>query len=164
MKTLILLRHAQSGPGTPDRERSLDNTGLDEAARVGRLLAEAAPRPGLALVSDARRARQTFAALAAWPEPVRAAVEPRLYAASRDAILHLIRAIPDGESCVLVVGHNPGLGEAARLLAQDGPARDMAALGLRFPTAAAAVIGCPVANWSETGAGGRLLALLLGGA
>lgn len=161
-KTLILLRHAKAARGAPDHDRALDPTGRVEAAEAGRTLAGAGLRPRAALVSDARRTRDTFDEAAGLLGPVRLAIEPDLYEASAETILALVRAAPEADHCLLVVGHNPGLGEAARLLATDGPGNAMAALARSFPTGASAVIDFDGARWSDLAFGsGRLRALLL---
>lgn len=160
MKTLILLRHAQAAPGAPDHDRRLDAAGRRQAAAAGRCLSEAGLHPGTALVSDARRTRETFDAAAALLGPVRLVLEPGLYAATVQTIHAAIRAAPEPDPVLLVIGHNPGLGDAARALASDGPADAMARLRARFPTGAAAVIDFTAERWSEVGADGRLRALL----
>lgn len=165
MKTLILLRHAQAARGEPDRGRALDPTGRAEAAEAGRLLAGAGLRPDAALVSDARRTRETFDGAAALLGPVRLVIEPSLYDAPADTILALVRTAPEADACLLVIGHNPGLGDAARLLAGDGPEGAIAILRQRFPTGAGAVIDVEASRWADVAFGrGRLRALLLPGA
>ena len=54
MHRLILMRHAQAQPSAPaggDEARALSETGLRDAALMGRALAERGLRPDLALVS-----------------------------------------------------------------------------------------------------------------
>ena len=58
MHRLILMRHAQAQPSAPaggDEARALSETGLRDAALMGRALAERGLRPDLALVSTATR-------------------------------------------------------------------------------------------------------------
>lgn len=161
MKVLILLRHAR---GAPDRHRTLDPTGRTEAAEAGRLLAGARLQPRAALVSDARRARETFDGAAASLGPVRLGIEPGLYGASAEGILAFVRAAAEPDDRLLLVGHDPGLGEAARLLAADGPDEAVAALRRRFPTGASAAIEFASSTWADVGfGGGRLRAFLLPG-
>jgi len=68
MRRLILFRHAKTearSPSGDDASRRLTERGRDEAALMGRVLAEAGFLPDLALVSPAVRARETWEALAA---------------------------------------------------------------------------------------------------
>ena len=79
---LILMRHTQAewGFGIEDHERALSAKGLAEAGRLGLWLAENHHPPSHALISDANRTQQTFAALnqtctaavlpnSIWPHP-----------------------------------------------------------------------------------------------
>ncbi|RMD49314.1 MAG: histidine phosphatase family protein [Alphaproteobacteria bacterium] len=154
---LILIRHAKSSwkdPDLPDHERPLKKRGRKAAPLIGRWLAERGHVPALALVSTARRARETWERIAPeLPAPVPAVFEPALYHAAPELILAVIRAAPAGD--LAVVGHNPGIADlAARLLAEPAEDPDFR----RFPTAAAAVIEMPVGSWSEAReASGRLI-------
>ena len=57
----------------------------------------------------------------------------------------------------LVVGHNPGMGDVANLLAGEGPASERLRLASKFPTASLAVIAFDRPDWSDLRAGaGRL--------
>ena len=69
----------------------------------------------------------------------------------------MIRAAPDTADTVIVVGHNPGLGDLAAGLAGAGPRAVRARLALEFPTAAYAVIAFDAAHWAAIAPGqGRL--------
>ena len=60
---LLLLRHAKAekgGPGVDDRDRALNPRGRTDAARIGAYMAHHGLLPGGALVSPARRTRETF--------------------------------------------------------------------------------------------------------
>lgn len=143
MKTLILLRHAKSSwddPDLDDFERPLAKRGRKAAGLAGGFMAERGWVPGLALVSPARRARETWERVAAaLPGRVETRFEEALYMAGPDDILALLRDAAGLPGAVLVIGHNPGLEECARRLA--GPASDpdaLARLTEKFPTAALA--------------------------
>lgn len=162
MRQLILMRHgkAETASGGGDHARSLSARGRAEAAEAGRRLAAVA-RPTLALVSDSARTRQTFDCVAPALDPAPAVRHTRaIYGVTADAILAAVRALPDEESCVLVVGHNPGSGDLARRLAGSGEARDLAALANGFPTSCFAVIDLVGDRWAEVGTPGRLRFLL----
>ena len=157
----MLLRHAKAEPsmGNKDHQRSLDEAGVAEAGATAGWMLAGGWRPDLVLVSDAARTRQTADRVAAVFDSVPAVVlQPSLYDAPSSAILALIQAAPDEAERLLVVGHNPGIGEAARQVARHGATADLARLAAHFPTAAVAVIGVWEAYWRDVGAGGTLIA------
>ncbi|MBI3434509.1 MAG: histidine phosphatase family protein, partial [Proteobacteria bacterium] len=96
MRRLMLLRHAKSDvsrPGQPDRERALTERGQRAASRVGAYLAGHALAPDQVLCSTARRARQTWELIApCFTGPLPVAFEERIYGASRDDLVALMRA------------------------------------------------------------------------
>jgi phosphohistidine phosphatase len=141
-RTLILLRHAKSdwSGSVPDIDRPLAERGRAQAPLAGRWLAGHADRIDLAVVSPAKRARETWdlvsAQLAPAP-PVR--FDERVYAASANRLLDVVRGIPDEARTALLVGHNPGIEELATLLADED---------VIMRTAGIAVIGIN-GQWSE---------------
>ena len=164
MKTLILLRHAKAEPGGPDHERPLTPRGQADAVRAAEAIKASGLRPDLALVSDARRTKETYAGLRAVFGSIKpVSIEAALYDAPWATILTLIKSAPDEVGCLLVVGHNPGIGEATRSLVVEGPEGAIADLRRRFPTAGSAVIEFPGAHWSDVEVGGTLKALFWGG-
>ncbi len=109
---LILWRHAEAEDGVPDLERKLTSKGIKQAEKVAAFLRQHLPRDARILVSPAARTQQTAAALAGH-FTLAPTVGP---GASADAILQAARW-PDAGGTVLVVGHQPTLGEvASRLL------------------------------------------------
>ena len=162
MRQIILMRHgkAEASSAQGDHARALSSRGRAEAAEAGRRLAALA-FPALALVSDSARTRQTFACLAPAFDPA-PSVEVRrtLYGASPETILAALRAVPDTAAAVLVVAHNPGIGDLARRLAGTGEPTALDALAERFPTSCFAVIDLDGDRWAEIGALGRLRFLL----
>ena len=159
MRRLILLRHAKSDrpAGVRDLERPLNKRGRRAAPAVGQRLAEEGLRPDLALVSPATRTRETWAALRdALGAPPDETV-PEIYEAAAEDILAAIRGAPEEAATLLVVGHNPGLGDLATLLTGSGPRGLRALLASEFPTAAFAVIDFEADSWSAIARGqGRL--------
>ena len=108
---LILWRHAEAEDGTPDNARQLTAKGEKQADKMAAFLRVRLPHDARILVSPAKRTQQTVLALTRHfiTEP---AIAP---GASPEAILKAADW-PDGEGCVLVVGHQPALGETAALL------------------------------------------------
>jgi len=121
-RTLILLRHAKSdwSGSLPDVDRPLADRGKAQAPLAGQWLADHAGRIDLALVSPARRARETWELATAHFEPLPPArFEDRVYAASADRLLDIVHDVPDTVQTVLIVGHNPGMEQLASLLAGE---------------------------------------------
>ena len=162
MRQLILMRHAkaETASGRGDHARPLSRRGRTEAAEAGRRLAAIAG-PALALVSDSVRTRQTFEQLAPMLDPALPCRFSRaLYDASAGAMLAELRSAPDEAGSVLVVGHNPGIGDLARQLVGAGDPANIDPLATGFPTSCFAVIDLDGDAWAEVGAPGRLRFLL----
>ena len=144
MDRLILMRHGkaeQHAASGGDFERALAPRGHNDATLMGLVLAQAGFSPDLALVSSARRTRETWEAVAPAFPSARAEVRRDLYHAEAQDVLAAIRdEAPDGGT-VMVVGHNPGLHELALRLTLGGPAEPalLAKLGGKFPTSTVAV-------------------------
>ncbi|MCK0167139.1 histidine phosphatase family protein [Jannaschia sp. S6380] len=133
---LILLRHTKSDwtdPSLPDRERPLNERGRSAAAKMGEWLRSRGHLPDLVLCSDARRTRETLEGLGL-PE-TQTEYRPDLYLADAETILSLARAQTVG--CVLIVGHNPGIGAAAEMACTTPP---VAPEFTRYPTGACTVV------------------------
>jgi len=58
-------------------------------------------------------------------------------------------ATPARVGALMLVGHNPALEDAARLLAGAGDARALAAMRRKYPTAAVAELSFEVDRWSD---------------
>lgn len=163
MKTLILMRHAKSAwddPQQKDIDRPLSPRGRKAAPRMGEWLAAENYRPDVVLCSTATRARETLE-LARPSLPANARIDHlrTLYMASPREMLNEIAKVPASAGTVMLVGHNPGMGSLAGLLAGGGNAKALANLHAKFPTAAVAVLGFEVEKWSDLAAGsGTLLA------
>jgi phosphohistidine phosphatase len=158
VKTLLLLRHAKSAwtdPRLDDHERPLSKRGERAAKAMAEHIARKAPRPDLILCSTAARTRQTLAPLVkrlGGPVPP-ISLENGLYLASEDVLLGHLRAVADGASTVLLIGHNDGIGQLAVDLAGNGPPEALARLREKFPTGALAVFRVPGGPWSNLAPG-----------
>ena len=143
-RTLVLLRHAKSdwSTGAADVARPLAGRGRRQAPEAGRWLAANIGRVDLAVVSPATRARSTWELAAAeLDDPPRTLVDDRVYAASDDELLAVVRGLPDDAETVTLVGHNPGIEDLVALLTGRPTA---------MPTSALAVLGLPGA-WATAG-------------
>ncbi|HEY7299755.1 MAG TPA: histidine phosphatase family protein [Xanthobacteraceae bacterium] len=148
---LLLLRHAKSEKAEPsvnDRDRSLNPRGRVDAVRIGAYMAHHGLLPGAALVSPARRTRETFERVAeAWAAPCPVRYVDRLYNAGPDAI---VAAIKEASALtLLVIGHNPGLHEAARLLIASGDVEARERLNEALPTSGLAAVDFPGQDWRK---------------
>src|SRR6056297_125572 len=143
MKHLLLLRHAKSSWANPelaDIDRPLNKRGKRGATAVGRWMRENGWIPDAALVSAARRTRETWERLELPGTPE---LRDDLYDAGPEALLTALRAAR-GDT-VLLIGHNPGIGALAHRL-------DVAAPGHPrfedYPTAGLAVLAFDIADWA----------------
>jgi phosphohistidine phosphatase len=157
MRVLLILRHAKSSwksDALGDHERPLNPRGVRDAPRMGALLEEQDLVPDLIISSDAVRARMTAEAVVKTSGYAAEIVfDPRLYLASPDDIIAVLRSTPSaGARTVMIVGHNPGLEDLVAQL--TGEERE-------FPTAALAAISLPLERWNDlaTDSRGALLAL-----
>ena len=113
---LILWRHAEAVDGTPDHARELTAKGIKQAGKVAAFLHQHLPDDHRILVSPAIRTQQTVAVLTNH-FTLAPTIAP---GASAHAVLQAARW-PDAGGTVLVVGHQPTLGEvAAQLLGCEG--------------------------------------------
>jgi len=153
MRRLLLLRHAKAErgfAGLDDHERALEPRGHNDARLMGAYLARHAMLPDRAVVSPSKRTTQTWEEVRTELDPFPSLhSEPRLYNASADTILDVIRETPAGAQTLLVVGHNPGLHETAFQFVASGETEARARLYDNFPTAALAVIEFPIHDWAE---------------
>lgn len=167
MRTLMLMRHAKSDWTLPaanaaplaDKERPLAKRGVRDAPRMAAWMASAHLKPDLILCSSAVRTRQTLELIRAGlgGEKIRVEMQDAFYLAEADHLIMAVRACPDKANRVMLIGHDPGLHDAANLLIGAGPAEARNALAVKFPTAAVVVIDFDVAKWKNLAPGtGRL--------
>ena len=158
---LMVLRHAspeKAEPGMRDFDRALNERGRKDAAKIGAYMAHHALLPDRVIVSPARRARETWEHVSeAFPVAPPVDYDNRLYEGGPDAILAVIRENDPSIGSLLIIGHNPGLHEIARLLIAAGDVEARERLNEGMPTAALAVIDFPGEDWSTLHPrGGRL--------
>ncbi|MEM9523419.1 MAG: histidine phosphatase family protein [Pseudomonadota bacterium] len=156
-RTLILIRHAKSGwddPNLHDHARPLHPSGIRTAAAIGRWLRTGGWTCDQAISSDAARTRATWEGIESeWRTGIVCAFTPTLYHADPQAMMTVLTgcALPT----VVMVGHNPGIGEFARRLAA-GPSG-----GDRFrtyPTGATTIFRFDADRWTDIGrSGGTVL-------
>ena len=161
MLRLILLRHSKAAPHTRtgDHERALTERGRDDAARLGAHIAAQGLTLATALHSGAKRTKETLDIVlkkAKLSPPV--AVDPRLYEATCERFLDVVRSHPDAAAPLLVVGHNPSMAEAALRLAGAGEGGALLRMSAKFPTSGLAIIDFEADLWADIAEGaGRLV-------
>jgi phosphohistidine phosphatase len=69
--------------------------------------------------------------------------------ATAEALIERVRATDAGVQTLLIIGHNPGLEDLARMLAGKGDAAARKRLAASFPTSALAVIDFPSDDWTD---------------
>lgn len=158
-RRLLLLRHAKSAypQGVADIDRPLAPRGREAAPLMGGYIAQEGLRPDLAMVSPARRTQETWAALRPFLDGTREETVPSIYEAPSARILDAIRSAPDAVGTLLLIGHNPGIGDAALRLVGEGRTEQRRSLREKFPTAALAVIVFETESWGAVAEGGGTL-------
>ena len=114
---LILWRHADAESGVPDEDRKLTAKGEKQAERMAAWLKENLPKGAVVLASPAHRARDTAIAFTKKFE-----TSAEVGTTARPQSVLKAAGWPRGEGTVLVVGHQPTLGQAAALAVTGKPA------------------------------------------
>jgi phosphohistidine phosphatase len=154
MKTLTLLRHAKSSWDDPiarDFDRPLNKRGRRAARAIGREMRAQQLAFDLVIASPATRVVETLGDVEdGYGRAFRLALDERIYLASPEILLDIVRHADDAHERVMLVGHNPGLERLALLLTQghDGDLRTQ--LREKYPTGALAEISLPIDHWEES--------------
>jgi phosphohistidine phosphatase len=113
---LILWRHAEAEDGLPDAARKLTDKGLKQAQAMAEWLKTKLPKNTRVLVSPSKRTQQTASALVSNYETT---IEVGVGASAKSILV--AAGWPDAKTAVVVVGHQPTLGEVASLLLSGTP-------------------------------------------
>ena len=153
MKRLTILRHAKSDwndPHLEDFNRPLNDRGWKSARRIGRELEKRGTKFDLVIASPAARVRETIDGLTEkLPLNVEIRFEPRMYAATQEMLLSIVRDIRENSHAPLLVGHNPGLQQLIVALTRNDGHGLRRHVEQKFPTAALAAIQLPAHRWIE---------------
>lgn len=145
-RTLVLMRHAKSAwpVGVDDLDRPLNERGRRDAPAAGRWLMENVGVPDLVVLSPARRTRETVDhVVATWAKTTTAGsvwIENAMYEATASTLAAIIAGLPDEAQRVVLVGHNPGLADAASTWPMTSSVQAQDVIANKFPTSALAVI------------------------
>lgn len=145
------MRHAKAGPKTgSDHERPLTVRGHSDAGDTGDFLVESGLMPDHVLVSTATRTAETWKDIAAATgASVKARFRDDLYESDAWEVLELLGTVPAAAKAVMVIGHNPTMGELVDLINDgEGDAEIEGRLLDGFPTAAVAVFEIK-GGWSQ---------------
>ena len=113
---LLLWRHADAEDGIPDAGRALTRKGLKQAKQVALWLRPRLPDNCIILASPAKRAQQTAAAM-----DLPFTTEKRIGVQAHAADIIAVANWTERKGAVLVVGHQPTLGQVAALLLAGEP-------------------------------------------
>ena len=141
---LILMRHARSSWDKPvsDHDRKLNNRGRASAAAMGNWLRENNYAPEEALISTAKRTRETFLGLKI--EPKRTKFLSTLYHSSVRELMSALKS--STEKTVLIVSHNLTCADFAEMMAEIPPKHERFR---DFPTCATWVAEMDIQQWCE---------------
>jgi phosphohistidine phosphatase len=124
MSHILLVRHAHAEwPNYQGRDfdRPLTARGHDEALEAARAIQAAGHRPDRILASAAARTRETADILLrelALPASI-LDLQRGLYNATANVLLAAVASARTDGSTIMLVAHNPGISELARLLTRD---------------------------------------------
>ncbi|WP_197916620.1 SixA phosphatase family protein [Thiosulfatihalobacter marinus] len=146
--SLILVRHAKSSWDTPalsDHDRPLNKRGRASARAIGDWLRKENLLPDQILTSTAQRTLETCALMGMGTTPQ---ADRSLYLAGADTMLRALRQASG--QCVMLLGHNPGIGEFAERLATALPAHPRF---LDYPTGATTLFKFGPDGWKDVAFG-----------
>lgn len=123
MRELVLLRHAHSIVATQaidDFDRPLSKEGKQQAASLAKQLKKRHFSAQWIVSSAALRALETAKTVAAALHYSVNKIEnnKKLYLASPEQIIETIAELPENKHHIILVGHNPGLSQTCRMLAE----------------------------------------------
>lgn len=146
MKTLCLIRHAKTSwslPTVPDRDRPLDERGIQDAGNLGLYLLEHQLKPELILASPANRTRETARIIAEKIDFSLSHIQFQddIYNASVEDLLGILMHVPNEIHTLILVGHNPGITMLANYLGE--------AHITTMTTASACALSFEMENWND---------------
>ena len=144
-KAVILFRHGKSDWDVQydsDHDRPLAKRGIRDAKRMGKFLSKRAEIPELILSSTALRARETTKlAMEAGNWDVDFELEKKIYGASLEEIINIIKSQDNKYNSICLVGHEPIFSTIITLI--DNKKK------IKFPTATMARISFFTSDWKR---------------
>ncbi|WP_242447310.1 SixA phosphatase family protein [Nitrosomonas supralitoralis] len=117
MMDLILWRHAEAHDGFPDAARNLTEKGLNDAKRMSDWLRSRLPGNTKVIVSPTQRTQQTAMALRS-----DFITETKIGPGANVRDILAVADWPNVQGAIVIVGHQPTLGNVASYLIPDIPA------------------------------------------
>ena len=143
LKSVILFRHGKSDWDAlydSDHDRPLAKRGIRDAKRMGKFLSKRAEVPELILSSTALRTRETTKfAMEAGNWDVDIELEKKIYEASLEKILFVIKKQDNKYNSMCLVGHEPIFSTIITLIDNKEI--------IKFPTATMAKISFYTSDW-----------------
>ena len=154
MLRLILMRHAKSAWDDPllaDFDRGLNERGLAAAPQMARYLVEdLGLEPDRILCSTARRTRETLAGcLPFFRREQDILLLDRIYHASEESYVDLIRQNGGTAQTLMLIGHNPAIQNTALDLTEQASAATLHDVREKYPTASIAVLEFREEAWHD---------------
>lgn len=153
---MFIVRHAKSSwsdPELSDYDRPLNDRGKSDTPKMAKRLKEKDITIDLMLSSPAKRAITTCNIIAEHLHfPLNKIVtDKRLYHASDEGILNVIRELKNHLHCIMIFGHNPGLTDFVNELMNENI--------FNIPTCGIVACTLDIDNWSDVkwGIGKRFL-------
>ena len=144
-KSVILFRHGKSDWDAQydgDHDRPLAKRGIRDAKRMGKFLSERAEVPKLILSSTALRTRETTKlAMEAGNWDVDVELEKKIYGASLEEIINIIKSKDNKYNSICLVGHEPIFSTIITLIDNKK--------NIKFPTATMARISLFTSDWKR---------------
>ena len=144
-KSVILFRHGKSdwdAQYDSDHDRPLAKRGIRDAKRMGKFLSKIEEVPELILSSTALRTMETTKlAMEAGNWNVDIKLEKKIYEASSEEIINLIKSQDDKYNFICLVGHEPIFSTIVTLINNNKK--------IKFPTAAIARISFSTSDWKR---------------
>ncbi len=153
MRRIILFRHGKSSWSDPDQDdldRPLNARGRLSSALMGAWMAEAGIDKGLAIVSPAVRAKETWdRAKRNLPGKIKTAEEKALYMADPKTMLKIVQAAPKKAETLILVGHQPSMSAFARKMTGGKAPGGCKSAFEKFPTGAVAILEIDAKDWGK---------------
>lgn len=146
MKTIYLIRHAKSSwkdSSIKDFDRPLNHRGKDDATKIANELAKLKCQPDLILCSPAKRTKSTAKVLCKkLPYSFHDIhFESAIYEASLLHLIQVINDLPNHNSEVVLIGHNPSITNLYNYLTDDDFSN--------IPSCGTTKVEFEIDNWNE---------------
>jgi phosphohistidine phosphatase len=149
----MLLRHAKSASGEGsmrDRDRPLNPRGRADAPKMGAYMARHGLLPDQAIVSSAKRTRETWQLLSTgFSDPPPVVFEDKIYEAELNALFDIVTKTVAQVHSLLLIGHNPGTHKLALSLIASGDVDLREQLREALPTCGFISIDFAFDDWKD---------------